>query len=70
MKANVGTVDRIFRLAAGAAAIAFGSMGGLATPWDVVAIAAGCVFVLTALVKFCPLYMILGFNTCGCKAAE
>jgi len=68
MKANVGSIDRILRLVAGAAVIALGYMGGLASPWNVVAIAAGSVFVLTALIKFCPLYPILGINTCGKKA--
>jgi len=65
MKANVGSIDRILRLVAGAAVIALGYMGGLASPWNVVAIAAGSVFVLTALIKFCPLYPILGINTCS-----
>ncbi len=69
MKANVGTMDRVFRLLAGAAAIAFGYMGGLASPWNAVAIGAGSVFVLTAFIKFCPLYVILGLDTCSCKAA-
>ncbi|ATX78714.1 Protein of unknown function (DUF2892) [Mariprofundus aestuarium] len=68
MKANVGSIDRILRLVAGAAVIALGYMGGLESPWNVVAIAAGSVFVLTALIKFCPLYPILSINTCGKKA--
>ncbi|ATX82145.1 Protein of unknown function (DUF2892) [Mariprofundus ferrinatatus] len=67
MKANVGTVDRVIRLVAGAALIAFGYMGGLASPWNAVAIGAGSVFVLTVLIKFCPLYPLLGINTCGNK---
>lgn len=67
MKANVGTVDRIIRLAAGAALVAYGYMGGLEMPWKAVAIAAGSVFVLTALIRFCPLYPLLGINSCGNK---
>ncbi|NWF36708.1 DUF2892 domain-containing protein [Mariprofundus sp. KV] len=70
MKANVGTIDRVLRLVVGAAAIAFGYMGGLAAPWNMVAIAAGSVFVLTAVIKFCPLYLIVGANTCGVKSAD
>lgn len=70
MKANVGSIDRIFRLIAGAAVIALGYMGGLASPWNAVAIAAGSVFVLTAVIKFCPLYTLLGLNTCGAKSEE
>jgi len=65
MKANVGTVDRVLRLVVGAGAIAFGYMGGLEMPWNAVAIGLGSVFVVTALIKFCPLYLPLGLNTCG-----
>ena len=67
MKSNVGAVDRVVRLVAGLAVIALGYMGGLASPWNMVAIGAGSVFVLTALIKFCPLYPLLGINTCGKK---
>ncbi len=67
MKANVGGVDRAVRLIVGAAVIAFGYMGGLASPWNAVAIGVGSVFVLSALVKFCPLYPLLGINTCSKK---
>ncbi|MFQ5519170.1 MAG: DUF2892 domain-containing protein [Mariprofundus sp.] len=71
MKVNVGTIDRILRLVAGAAVIAFGYMGGLEAPWNMVAIGAGSVFVLTAVIKFCPIYTILGLSTCSkCKTAE
>lgn len=70
MKANVGMIDRALRLVAGAAVIAFGYMGGLAMPWNAVAIGAGSIFVLTALIKFCPFYVILGLNTCGCKKTD
>lgn len=67
MKANVGGTDRAVRLIVGIAVIAFGYMGGLASPWNAVAIGAGSIFVLTALLKFCPLYPLLGINTCGKK---
>lgn len=69
MKSNVGTIDRVVRLVAGAALIAFGYMGGLESPWNIVAIGAGTVFVLTAAIKFCPAYAIFGCNTCQ-KNAE
>ncbi len=65
MKANVGTADRIIRAVAGAALLAFGLLGGLASPWNYVAIGVGAVFLLTAAIRFCPLYPILGMNTCG-----
>lgn len=70
MKANVGTIDRVIRLIAGAALIAFGYMGGLESPWNIVAIGAGSVFVLTAVIKFCPAYAICGCNSCKKADAE
>ncbi|TLS66122.1 DUF2892 domain-containing protein [Mariprofundus erugo] len=67
MKANVGGIDRILRLVAGVALVVFGIVGGLASPWNFVAMGAGAVFALTALIRFCPLYPILGINTCADK---
>jgi len=69
MKANVGTIDRIVRALAGAALLAFGILGGLASPWNYVAMGAGAVFLLTALIRFCPPYALLGISTCGKKEA-
>jgi len=67
MKANVGGIDRIVRLLAGLALIAFGVLGSLASPWNMVAIGAGAVFVLTSAISFCPLYTLLGINSCPAK---
>ncbi len=64
MKANVGGIDRIVRGVAGLALIAAGFLAGLASPWNWVAIGAGAVFALTALLRFCPLYPLLGVSTC------
>lgn len=60
MKKNIGSVDRIIRiivgLAIGAAGIYYQSWWGL----------VGIVPVVTAFLRFCPLYSPLGLNT-GCK---
>jgi hypothetical protein len=69
MKANVGTIDRVIRALAGAALLAFGILGGLASPWNFVAIGVGAVLLLTAILGFCPPYALLGINTCGKKEA-
>jgi uncharacterized membrane protein len=68
MKANVGTVDRIIRLVVGAAVLALGIMGGLASPWNIVAMVAGGVLIGTAAIGWCPPYALLGINTCSNKA--
>ncbi len=64
--ANVGTVDRLLRLIIGAALIAvlfvmsqieFQSAPGIA------AIAVGAILIITATIKFCPIYGLLGWRT-------
>lgn len=70
MKQNVGTVDRVIRLLVGAAVLAFGIVGGLASPWNIVAMVVGGVLIGTAAIGWCPPYALLGINTCGSKAAE
>jgi len=65
MKANVGGMDRILRMLLGVAFIIVGAMGLLDAPWGYVAIGAGAVFLLTSLIRFCPIYPVLGINTCG-----
>jgi len=67
MNANVGGIDRIIRLVAGLALITFGAIGGLVSPWNFVAMGAGAVFTLTAVIRFCPLYPILGISSCSKK---
>jgi hypothetical protein len=67
MKANVGGIDRVVRLLAGLALIAVGALGLVASPWNIVAMGAGAVFTLTSVVSFCPLYTILGINSCPVK---
>ena len=62
MTTNVGTVDRIARVVLGVAliALALGFVPGYASPWGWI----GLVPLLTGLVGSCPLYSVLGVNTC------
>lgn len=58
MKLNVGGIDRILRIVLGAALIAWAALlGGPAWAW------IGIVPLATGLIKFCPLYSILGMST-------
>lgn len=57
MKANVGGIDRILRIAAGAAFIGWAVMGGPVWAW------VGVVHLATSLVKFCPFYPLFGDST-------
>lgn len=67
MKTNVGGLDRIVRLLAGIALIAVGALGMVAEPWNMVAMGAGAVFAVTSVFSFCPMYTLLGMNSCPMK---
>lgn len=65
-KTNVGGIDRILRIVIGAVLIAgFFAMPGLGWRW--VMLAAGVIALGTGLMKTCPLYQLLGLNTCPLK---
>lgn len=64
MRENVGTIDRVIRAAVGIALV----LGALAVgaPLARTILGLGGVIMLgTALVGFCPVYRVLGLNTCG-----
>jgi len=67
MSANVGSIDRILRGIVGVILImlpfvtGFGAGSALLT-WG--AVIVGAVLALTAVFRFCPLYRIIGVNTC------
>jgi len=67
MKSNVGGIDRGVRFVGGAALLAVGFLAGLVTPWNYVAMGVGVVFLATSLMRFCPLYTVLGVNSCPNK---
>ena len=68
MTRNIGPVDRTLRLVLGVALI----LVALASGWPAfqgglpraVAIGAGVVLMITAAVRVCPLYTLLGMRTC------
>lgn len=59
MKTNVGTVDRVLRIVAGAVLIGLAATGTVGA-WGYL----GLVPLLTGLFRFCPVYPLLGINTC------
>lgn len=69
---NVGGADRVVRVVLGVAAIAVGFLvldAGKASVPGIVAAGAGAVFILTALVGFCPAYLPFKLSTCKAKPA-
>jgi len=67
MKKNMGSADRIIRVLI-AAVLAFLYFNGtISGTLGIVAVVAAVVFVATSLISFCPLYPLLGINTCPTK---
>ena len=64
MKSNVGGIDRILRIVLGLALIAM-TLTGTIGVWGWI----GLVPLGTAALGFCPLYAMLGLNTCPMKKA-
>ena len=61
MTPNVGNIDRIIRIVAGLALIAWALAGGPAWAW------IGVLPLATGVFRFCPAYRLLGMNTCGTR---
>lgn len=59
MKSNEGTLDRGLRIVAGLAFIGMAATG-MVGAWGYI----GVVPLLTGAVGFCPVYTLLGINTC------
>jgi len=59
LDANVGTLDRVVRTVVGLGLISLVYVGPQ-TPWGWL----GVIPLATAAFGFCPLYSLLGFNTC------
>ncbi len=59
MKKNVGSLDRTLRIVIGFVLIVF-TISGEIGPWGWI----GIVPLVTALFSLCPLYSVVGINTC------
>jgi len=64
-KTNEGSVDRIVRVALGLAVLSLAFVGPQ-SPLGYI----GIVPIVTGLIGWCPLYTVLGINTCGVKPAK
>lgn len=62
MKTNAGTLDRTLRIVVGLALIALAATGVVGL-WGWI----GVVPLLTGAIGNCPLYSLLGINTCGLR---
>lgn len=67
MKANMGSLDRIIRLVIAVILAAFYLTDSITGTTVIIFLAIAAVFTLTSLFSFCPIYTLLGINTCGTK---
>lgn len=62
-KKNMGTADRVLRIAAALLIVVLYYAGVLSGPWAIGLLALASIFVLTSFVSFCPLYLPFGLST-------
>lgn len=67
MKANMGSTDRVVRLIVAVIIVALYYANIISGTLGIVLLVVAAVFVLTSLVKFCPLYTPFGLSTCKKK---
>lgn len=67
---NMGSGDRLLRVAVAAGIAALYLTDVISGTLGVVLLVLAGIFVLTSLVRFCPLYMPFGINTCKVKTPK
>ena len=65
MKKNMGSPDRIIRTILAIVFVVLYFSGTVTGTWGIVLLVLAGVFILTSLVGMCPLYAIVGMNTCS-----
>jgi len=68
MKSNMGTVDRVIRIALAALVAVLYATGVISGTVALVLGIFAAIFVVTSIVAFCPLYLPFGISTRGKKA--
>lgn len=63
----MGSADKLIRLIIAAVIVFLFYNGTISGTIGIVGLVVAGVFALTSLVSFCPLYTVLGINTCSVK---
>ena len=67
MTKNMGNTDKLIRLGIAALIAVLYYMGVITGTIAIVLGIFGVIFALTSLISFCPLYSLVGSNTCSTK---
>jgi len=65
MKKNMGRTDKTIRIILAIVFIALYATGTVSGTAGMVLLILAIVFALTSFISFCPLYTLVGINTCG-----
>jgi hypothetical protein len=67
MKKNMGSVDKMIRLALAILMVVLYYTEVVTGTLGIVLIVVAVVFALSSFMSFCPLYTLVGINTCAVK---
>jgi uncharacterized membrane protein YuzA (DUF378 family) len=67
MKKNMGNIDRGIRILIAVVVAALFATNVISGTLAYILLGLSAVFLLTSLVSFCPLYTLIGLNTCPVK---
>ena len=67
MKSNVGTIDKVIRISLAVAFNVLFFTGTVTGTLGLVLLVLGGVLLSTSVIGFCPVYTLLGINSCGIK---
>jgi hypothetical protein len=64
MTCNVGGIERPIRIGVGILLLGIGVFANLPLVGTAIMLAAGTIALVTGVIQFCPLWALLGMNTC------
>lgn len=67
MKKNMGNTDRVFRVIAAIIFAVLYFTGTVTGTFGIILVVLGAIFLATSFISFCPLYTLVGMNTCEKK---
>ena len=70
MKKTVGTADKVIRIILGIVLLVVAFTVSVGQALKVILIVVAVIALLTAITGLCPLYSLLGINTCKAKSKE
>ncbi len=70
MTCNVGIVERPIRIVAGILLLGIGAFAGFSALKSSIALVVGTIVLVTGAIGFCPIWTLVGINTCTKKPTE